>query len=301
MFKYLGYIPVTYKKHVDISSNSLKNMDDELLKTFLEIHKTRHFGQAAENLFITQSAVSARIRQLEEEMGVKLFTRDRNNIRPTLAGEKFVERAEEILNAWNQIKIDVALAGENKVPLAIGGVSSLWDIYLNQWLIKFTEKYKDTVLNCQVLSSEAVNQKIINRTLDFGFTYSPPQNDTVTILKVLPIKFIMVSSKKGLSVEKAISKNYIYVDWGTSFSEAHHKHFRNMPPPLMRIDIGRIAKNYIKKKTGTAYLPERIVKRDIESGLLFKVTDAPEIKRNAYIIYNNSNERCASFAKIISG
>ncbi len=276
-------------------------MDDELLKTFLEIHKTRHFGQAAENLFITQSAVSARIRQLEQEIGAKLFKRDRNNIRPTLAGAKLVEHAEEMLCNWNQIKIDIAAAEEDKIPLTIGGVSSLWDIYLNQWLIKFTEKNKDTILNCQVLSSEAINQKIINRTLDFGFTYNPPQNETVIVLKTLPIKFIMVSSRKALTAEKAMSKNYIYVDWGTSFSEEHNKYFKNTPPPLMRIDVGRIAKNYIKKKSGTAYLPERIVRRDIESGLLFKVKDAPEIKRNAYIIYNNLNERCNTFAKIISG
>jgi LysR family transcriptional regulator, flagellar master operon regulator len=276
-------------------------MDDELLKTFLEIHKTRHFGRAAENLFITQSAVSARIRQLEQEMGVQLFTRDRNNIRPTLAGEKLVEHAEKILNDWNQVKIDIVVTGEDKIPLTIGGVSSLWDIYLNQWLIKFTENNKNTVLNCQVLSSDAINQKIINHTLDFGFTYSPPENDIVTILKTIPIKFIMVSSKKGLSVEEAIGENYIYVDWGTSFSEEHNKYFKNSPPPLMRIDIGRIAKNYIKKKSGTAYLPERIVKRDIENELLFKVADAPEIKRNAYIIYNNLNNRCDSFAKKISG
>ncbi|MBL1142644.1 MAG: LysR family transcriptional regulator [Proteobacteria bacterium] len=276
-------------------------MDDELLKTFLEIHKTRHFGQAAENLFITQSAVSARIRQLEQEMGVRLFTRDRNNIRPTVAGEKLVGHAEEMLCTWNQIKTDIAVAEEDKFPLAIGGVSSLWDIYLSQWLIKFTEKNKDTILNCQVLNTETINQKIINRTLDFGFTYSPPQNDTVIVLKTLPIKFIMVSSRKGLTAEKAIKKNYIYVDWGTSFSEEHHKYFKNIPPPLMRIDVGRIAKNYIKKKSGTAYLPERIVKRDIESEQLYKVVDAPEIKRNAYIIYNNQNERCEPFAKIITG
>jgi DNA-binding transcriptional LysR family regulator len=276
-------------------------MDDELLKTFLEIHKTRHFGQAAENLFITQSAVSARIRQLEDEMGVKLFTRDRNNIRPTSAGEKLAEHAAEILTKWNQAKIDIAVTEEDKVPLTIGGVSSLWDIYLSQWLIKFTEKNKDAVLNCQVLSSECISQKIINRTLDFGFTYSPPQCESVTILKTLPIKFVMVSSRKGLTVDKAIKKNYIYVDWGTSFSEEHNKHFKNNPVPLMHIDIGRIAKNYIKKKSGTAYLPERIVKRDIEDGILFKVADAPEIKRNAYIIYNQLNERCSSFAKKLVG
>lgn len=98
-----------------------------------------------------------------------------------------------------------------------------------------------------------------------------------------------------------VSKDYVYVDWGTSFSEAHNKHFENIPAPLMRIDVGRVAKSFIKRKPGSAYLPERMVKRDIENKRLFKVKDAPEIKRNAYIIYNNLNERCCSLAKIISG
>ncbi|SUC17946.1 transcriptional regulator HdfR [Proteus mirabilis] len=44
-------------------------MDTELLKTFLEVSKTRHFGRAAESLYLTQSAVSFRIRQLETQLG----------------------------------------------------------------------------------------------------------------------------------------------------------------------------------------------------------------------------------------
>lgn len=63
-------------------------MDTELLKTFLEVSRTRHFGRAAEALYLTQSAVSFRIRQLENQLGVNLFTRHRNNIRLTTAGEK---------------------------------------------------------------------------------------------------------------------------------------------------------------------------------------------------------------------
>lgn len=58
-------------------------MDTELLKTFLEVSRTRHFGRAAEALYLTQSAVSFRIRQLENQLGVNLFTRHRNNIRLT--------------------------------------------------------------------------------------------------------------------------------------------------------------------------------------------------------------------------
>ena len=49
-------------------------MDTELLKTFLEVSRTRHFGRAAESLYLTQSAVSFRIRQLENQLGVNLFT-----------------------------------------------------------------------------------------------------------------------------------------------------------------------------------------------------------------------------------
>ncbi|MBX4390006.1 LysR family transcriptional regulator, partial [Mycobacterium tuberculosis] len=58
-------------------------MDTELLKTFLEVSRTRHFGRAADGRYLRESAVSFRIRQLENQLGVKLFTRHRNNIRLT--------------------------------------------------------------------------------------------------------------------------------------------------------------------------------------------------------------------------
>jgi hypothetical protein len=68
-----------------------------LLVTFLELARTRHFGKAAEHLFVTQSAVSARIRLLEATLGVALFTRKRNDIRLTRAGERLQRHAETIV------------------------------------------------------------------------------------------------------------------------------------------------------------------------------------------------------------
>ena len=54
-------------------------MDIRVFKTFLQVAKTKHFGHAAENLFITQAAVSARIKQLEEFYDSTLFIRDKND------------------------------------------------------------------------------------------------------------------------------------------------------------------------------------------------------------------------------
>ena len=72
-------------------------MNTDLLRTFLEVAKTRHFGDAADNLYLTQSAVSSRIKQLESALGVRIFTRQRNNILLTPAGERLLPHAENLL------------------------------------------------------------------------------------------------------------------------------------------------------------------------------------------------------------
>ncbi|HAF04989.1 MAG TPA: hypothetical protein DCK77_03060 [Shigella sp.] len=64
-------------------------VDTELLKTFLEVSRTRHFGRAAESLYLTQSAVIFQTRHLKNQLGVTLFPRHRNNIRLTAAGENY--------------------------------------------------------------------------------------------------------------------------------------------------------------------------------------------------------------------
>ena len=154
-----------------------------------------------------------------------------------------------------------------------------------------SDKSKHLTLNCQSLSSDVISQKIYNNTLDLGFTYNPPPDEKIKTIKKIPIKFIMVSSEEKQKVLKALESNYIYVDWGTSFSEAHSEHFQEIPVPFMRMDLGRIAKNYIRKCGGAAYLPETMVRRDIEKKVLFPVEDAPVIKRSAYAILNSQNQQ----------
>lgn len=105
-------------------------MDTELLKTFLEVSRTRHFGRAAEALYLTQSAVSFRIRQLENQLGVNLFTRHRNNIRLTTAGEKLLPYAETLMNTWQAARKEVAHTSRHN-EFSIGASASLWECMLN--------------------------------------------------------------------------------------------------------------------------------------------------------------------------
>ena len=87
------------------------------IEDFVEVVRTRHFSKAAENLYITQSAVSFRIRQLEQGLGVNLFIRQRNNIQLTAPGERLLPRTNDHYR-YAARKVDVALADNMLSKLA---------------------------------------------------------------------------------------------------------------------------------------------------------------------------------------
>jgi DNA-binding transcriptional LysR family regulator len=124
-------------------------MDIELLRTFLEVKNTRHFGKAAENLYLTQAAVSARVKQLENIIGAPLFTRFRNNLQLTVTGERLINHAETILIAWERARQDVALKKKQKHVIALGATTGLWDLLFQDTLHKVHKNFPDLALRAE--------------------------------------------------------------------------------------------------------------------------------------------------------
>ena len=264
-------------------------MDIDELKTFLEVYRTRHFGQAAENLYISQSTVSARIRQLEQNLGVSLFTRERNNIQLTNAGNKLLTYAESILTTWTRARFEIGSEDEGQTPFIIGGVPSLWDINLQSLLNYLHESLPDIAIYAETHSADIFLRRIYEQTMDMAFIFDAPQSTDLEITEVAHVPLVLVSSYKGLSINDVFTNQYVLVDWGTSFATSHARFFRDVPPPSIRISLGRIAKNYIISQGGSAYLPEPFISGLIEKGSLHYVKDAPVIDRVAYAVFNPSN------------
>ncbi len=95
-------------------------MDLNLAKTFLEIVASGSFIRAAERLHVTQTAVSARVRTLEELLGRKLFVRNKAGASLTTAGERFLRYAQTLVQVWERARHQVL------VPPASGRWSR-WD------------------------------------------------------------------------------------------------------------------------------------------------------------------------------
>lgn len=274
-------------------------MDTGLLKAFIEVYRTKHFGRAAKNLFISQSAISARIRQLEDEVGARLFTRDRNNIELTFAGKHFLTYAENIINAWNRARHEIAIPEGVTTFLSVAALPSIWDIFLDDWLCWIHNNNKTIALQADVMRSDSLLRNLVEGSLDLGFVFDPPKTSHLIAVDVMPIPLIMVSSRAEVTAEEAIQEGYVFVDWGTSFAITHARQFPDLPPPHLRAGVGRIALSFLKNCGGSAYLPEAMVKGQLGHSL-FRVDDAPVIQKNAYAVYSNNNSRQENIEKALS-
>ena len=260
-------------------------MDIALLRTFLEVARSRHFGKAAETLFVTQSAVSARIKLLESTLGVALFERKRNDIRLTPSGMRLRKHAETIVKGWDRARLDVALDPESSDSLSVGCVVDLWAILVRDWCVALRRSDPKIVLQVDVQPTEILNQRLVSGVLDMVFLFEPAQIPDLTLKQVAEVPLIMVSSLTGLSAPDAVEQDYYMVDWGTSFAEQHTEHFPDVSAPSGRLGSGALALDLLLRLGGTAYLPEQMVMTDLEAGTLYRVESAPVIERFVYAVY----------------
>jgi DNA-binding transcriptional LysR family regulator len=266
-------------------------MDTDLLKTFLEVHRTRHFGRAAENLYLSQSAVSARIRLLEEELRVALFTRRRNNIQLTAAGQRLLRYAENITTSWNRARLDLAVGEADLEILVVGAVPSLWDIALQEWVHWVYRAHTDIGLTTESHGVEMLLRRLQEGNTDLGFLFDAPQVADLLVVETLLVHLVMVATEPGLTAARAVSDRYVLVDWGTSFAIAHARHFPDMPTPRMRVGQGHMARMMLLECGGAAYLAEPTITEYLHTGRLHRVGDAPVIDRTAYAVYPARSER----------
>ncbi|MGR3972178.1 HTH-type transcriptional regulator HdfR [Shewanella sp. 1180_01] len=274
-------------------------MDTDLLKTFLEVSRTRHFGKAAENLYLTRSAVSFRVKQLESILGVALFERQRNNIQPTPAGERMLGHAEAVLTAWERAKQDVSLSQLQSTQLAIGAGPNIWDAYLQGYLQGLHVGLPGVALRTEVLPANAMTRQLIDRTLDIAISFDPPKLDQFELVQLGQINLLLVSSLKGQTVNAVVPGQYVKVDWGTAFNIVHAQEYASLPVPTLHTSSARIALDFILNNGGCAFLPEHLVQHALRSGELHHVSGASAISRNVYVAYWAENDRLAQIKQAI--
>ena len=274
-------------------------MDINALKTFLEVAKTRHFGNAADTLFISQSTVSSRIKALEDVLGVELFIRERGNIHLTPSGEALITHAKSMMTLWTRAKQEIAVPNGIRETLVIGGLSGLWDITLQDWLYDISVSHPSLALSADIFGAETLFSRVMDGTMDVAFMYDAPQGVNIASESLKAIKLRMVSSERIESLEENWFEDFINVDWGMNFAVQFAAEFPEIHSSKMATGLGRIAFEHIKRAKGFAYLAEPAVQSSIDDGELFYVPNTPVFNRHAFAIYPQDNEKSELIKELI--
>jgi DNA-binding transcriptional LysR family regulator len=148
-------------------------MDVDRARTFLEIAHSGSFLRAADRLHVTQTTVSARIRTLEEELGRRLFIRNRNGAQLTPAGREFERFAQAFVQVWEQARHELAMPPGRTGTIAIGGELSLWNPLLLDWLIWMKKSKPEIAVHAYVGLPDQLTEQLRTGMLDIAVLYAP--------------------------------------------------------------------------------------------------------------------------------
>ena len=259
-------------------------MDLELLRTFLEVSRTRHFGEAAEALHLTQAAVSARIKQLESQLGVRLFDRLRRDIRLTPEGSRLLRHADLLISGWRKARQEVGYGGAGQ-QISVGGSLRLWDVLLQDWFHRLRRQQPELAIIAESHHPEMLTRRLLDGVLDLAFMLEPAQLEVLQIEPVGEIQLVLVGSQPGTEVDEALADEYLMVDWGLAHALEHRRLFPDAPEPRVRVSQAKMALAHLLEIGGYAYLPVPMVASLLADGSLHRVADAPAITRQAYASY----------------
>lgn len=259
-------------------------MDINAARTFLEIVKTGSFVGAAANLHLTQTAVSARIRVLEEQLDRKLFVRNKAGARLTPAGEQFFRFATSLVQIWDRARHSVALAPGQPMVAIVGIELSQWNPLMRHWLSWMREHCPDIAVSVHVDTSERLMEQVQEGALDIAILYAAPPKPGIVAELLLDEKLVLVRTVPGDAPLRP--GDWVHVDWGHEFQTSFQAAFPEAGPRSVSIDYGPLALDYALDVGGGGYFRMSMVRPLLDEGRLALVPDSPEFSYPSYMVHS---------------
>ena len=145
-------------------------MNPHHLRTFLAVRRHRNYTRAGEEVFLTQPAVSRQVRQLEEELGVRLFEQIGKSLHLTDAGKTLAVEAEKLLGAMERTAEAVrSHRSAERGSVRIGASTTPGFYLLPDLLGRFHRRFPKVALHYTVENSLRIEQMLVRNELDLGF------------------------------------------------------------------------------------------------------------------------------------
>jgi LysR family transcriptional regulator, flagellar master operon regulator len=259
-------------------------VDIAVARTFLEVVKAGSFVGAAANLNLTQTAVSARIRVLEEQLDGPVFIRNKAGAKLTPAGEQFQRFATTLVQVWARAQRAVALPPGRETVVSVGAELSLWNPLLRHWLLWMRRECPEIAIRTQIDTSERLMGQVQDGSLDLAVIYAAPSRPGVIAELLFEEKLVLARTTPTTTELKP--QDHIEIDWGDEFAANYHAAFPDQPNSVLSISYGPLALEYILATGGSGYFRKGFIRSYLEEGRLTLVPGSPEFSYSAYVVHS---------------
>lgn len=266
-------------------------MEIRQLKAFLAIAEAKTFTAGARRVNVTQAAISMQIRQLEDEVGIPLFTRTPRRVILTEAGERLLDRARRILREHDAALAEISeIAGAEHGRLRIGSASAMFATSQLPWILeKLKNKFPNSEITVSSGTSQVLVDKIMHGTIDIAFISLPVEAANIHTDLLFSDEIVAIAhpshplaKQKVISAAALAGENLILGEKGGNTRRMIDDFFdmANVKPNVtMELSRQEAINQMVENKMGVGIAGAKTVSKEIGDGKLISwFIEGAEIK-----------------------
>ena len=283
----------------------------ETLRLYCEVVRLRSFSRGAEQSFVSQSAASQAVQQLEAELGVALMDRTKRPFVVTPEGLAFYEACRGLLESWEKVKAEVAA-----VKARVDGTVRVAAIYsvglhdVSRHMQKFMSLYPEARVQLECLHPHKVVEAVLEGEADVGIMSYPPADRALSIvpLRAEPMAFVChpghrLARRKLVRPADLNGETFIAFDPGLTIRKAIDRALRQHNVKVnivMAFDNIETIKQAIIIDAGVSVLPRHTVQKEVGIRTLAVVPLAiPDLVRPVGIIHRRQKPLTPTVSRFI--
>ena len=254
------------------------------LQTFVSIVENGSLVRASEQLNVTQSTVTARLRTLEQELGATLLHRQKSGVTLTASGTKLLGYAEIMIGLWRQARQETAPPHGTESVCNFGCDPDLWPGLGKQMFDDVNRQNPRMALSLWPGDQSELYRMLGAGLLDIALTYRLAAPGDQTVYRLPPEDLVLYATEPDRPVR--FDPGYIYVDHGPEFRARHAVAFSDIGTARVTFGSAVWALNYMLDQGGSAYLPRRLTVSHVLAGRLYEIPQTPAFQRSVFLIIN---------------
>lgn len=272
-------------------------MDVRDLQVFLSVAKHLNYTRAAEEVNLSQPSVSVRMRELERDLGSKLFEQLGKKIALTEAGQLLVPFANRVIAAMSDARHAIdELQGLERGLLRIGASTTPGMYLIPRTIAHFKRRHPRIEVQLAVKDTRQIEDGVIRNEFDFGFVGGHLAGDEVDVLPWITDEIILIvplghrfASKRSVTPQDLSSEKFIFREQGSATRAVVGSHLRKLrieADAIMEIENPESVKKAVQNGLGIAFISAFAVETDLKAKTLVAVkTRNLEIRRELKIVY----------------